>query len=581
MNFKLLISICTFLFLIFQLESCAKDAISQNETAPAVQTPVDGIRIGWDYRSMTKIAPLNGRQGYFGYARMVQLFDGRLACVYEASGNIELTLSTNYGKSWGTPQVIFVAENSIVMCVPEITELSDHSVLVACNPRPERPYSDDRRFGIKVRKSADGCQSWEKEQVIYQALSTFENGCWEPSMIQLPSGEVQLFFANEGVFTTSDEQNISMFCSFDFGKTWTNKPEVVGFRAGRRDGMPVPLLLKDKGELLVAVEDNKIGGFKPTIYREKLADNWADKTITANDRRREYAPTSPFPEATYAGAPYLERMKTGEVILSYQTNWQRSNNWEQSAMAVEIGDESGRNYNHRSFPFDIPVNKSGMWNSLRVIDGNTLVAITSTNAYSGNSTDVWMIKGHVIPEFHIPKASPIVDGQTKDVCWQHDWPYFVGHKSSKQLTASLCLDVQNLYVAAKVNGVSASQNKVEEEFSFLLDVDRKSYQAPHTGIFAFRVKTDGTVEMFEGLNGKWIKVKSGSKIKTKQNLNESLLSVEMAIPLSILPGGFGRNKTVGVNLFLQSSQSSLNPVAESITSTVQDQPFTWIRAFLP
>lgn len=574
------INIFTILLLLMaiQMGSCAKESNLPPGKIPEVQSPVDGIRIGWDFRSLTKIAPLDGRTGYFGYARMAQLFDGRLVCVYETSiGNVELVFSSDLGESWGNKQVLFDMKNNIAMAVPEVLELSDHSILVACNPRPREPFTDDRKFGIKVRKSTDGGQTWEKEQVIYQAQSTFDNGCWEPSMVQLPGGEVQLFFANEGIYTSSGEQNISMLRSANFGATWSTEPVIVGFRKDRRDGMPVPLLLKNKGELLVAIEDNKTDQFKPTIYREKLMANWADGTILATDPRREYAPlTDPLADNVYAGAPYLERLESGEVILSYQTNLQRDILWDKSSMAVEIGDENGRNFSRRSIPFKVPLSKHGLWNSLSVIDGKTPVAITSTNAFSSTSTEVWMMKGRVIPEFHIPFGTSIPDGLINDACWQGEWPYFIGQTSSKQLFANVCKDAQNLYIAVEIDdSTPASYNKAEDEFSFLLDTDRKGHQAPHTGIFAFRVKPDGLATIQQGKNGQWIPDQSGTKIKTGQSLNGSLHVVELAIPLTLFPENFGQNKTVGINFVLQALE------AECITSTLEDQPFTWIRAFLP
>ena len=558
--------------------SCAKEANLPTGKIPEVQVPVDGIRIGWDFRSLTRIAPLDGRTGYFGYARMTQLFDGRLACVYETStGNIELVFSADNGKTWVNKQVLFETTNNIPPFVPEIVELSDHSILVACNPRPREPFTNDRKFGIKVRKSTDGGNTWEKEQLIYQAQSTFENGCWEPSMVQLPGGEVQLFFANEGVYTTSGEQNISMLRSVDFGTSWTTDPVIVGFRKDRRDGMPVPLLLIDKGELLVAVEDNKTDQFKPTIYREKLTDNWTDGTILATDPRREYAPlTDPLADNVYAGAPYLERLESGEVILSYQTNLQRDNIWDKSSMAVEIGNETGRNFSRRSIPFKVPLSKHGLWNSLSVIDGNTPIAITSTNAYSSTSTEVWMIRGRVIPEFQIPIGTSIPDGLLNDNCWQGEWPYFIGQTSNKQLFSNVCKDAQNLYIAVKIDGLASTvMNKTVDEFSLLLDTERKSYQAPHTGVFAFKVKSDGSVTVEQGQNGQWIPDQSKTKIKVGQSLNGDLHAVELAIPLGLFPENFGLNKTVGINFVLQSTE------AECITSTSENQPFTWVRAFLP
>lgn len=245
-------------------------------------------------------------------------------------------------------------------------------------------------------------------------------------------------------------------------------------------------------------------------------------------------------------------------------------------MAVEIGDETGRNFSRRSIPFKVSLSKHGLWNSLSVIDGNTPVAITSTNAFSSTSTEVWMMKGRVIPEFQIPVASSIADGSLNDACWQGEWPYFVGQTSNKQLFANVCKDAQNLYIAVKIeDSMSVGMDRTEDEFSFLLDTERKGYQAPHTGIFAFKVKSDGSVTVMQGQNGQWKPGKSGTKIKIGQSLNGSLHAVELAIPLSLFPESFGQNKSVGVNFVLQTTE------AECITSTTEDQPFTWISAFLP
>lgn len=564
-----------FLLLMFQLESCAKEAISQDGTAPAIQSPVDGIRIAWNFRSLTKIAPLDGRSGYFGYARMVQLFDGRLACVYEASGNIELTVSSDSGTNWGTPQVIFASENNISMAVPEIIELKDHSILVGCNPRPRKPYTDDRKFGIKVRKSTDGGTSWLPEQVIYEALSTFGNGCWEPSFVQLPSGEVQLFYANEGVYTTSDEQNISMFKSVDSGKTWTNAPTIIGFRAGRRDGMPVPLLLPEKNELLVTVEDNKVGEFKPTIYHEKLTDNWADGFISANDSRRLYQPLKDqLADNIYAGAPYLARLLSGEVLLSYQSNINRTNLWNQSAMVVEIGDDGGTMFSRRSIPFVIPSTKSGLWNSLAVIQGSTPVAITSTNGFSSNSTEVWMIKGHVIPEFVVLQGTPTIDGQITDACWQQEWPYFVGHKSNVQMKAMLCLDETNLYWAARIDEVDLSAD-ANNEVVFQLDTERMGYEKPHTGIFAFHCNLNGNLTVEEGNSGNWENQKEIGSFQYKITKQGNLYLMELSVPLEFLKTEFNKGNAMGINFILKYKLKSGNTVEESVSPNDGNRPYTW------
>src|SRR5690606_30518015 len=155
------------------------------------------------------------------------------------------------------------------------------------------------------------------------------------AFLQLPDGTLQVYFANEKPYTATDEQEISVLVSVDNGYTWSSEAQTVSFRPGRRDGMPVPLVVGD--EILVAIEDNKVGQFKPYIVRTSIADNWK-VPVGAESPMREYALRDSLPEEVYAGAPYLARLATGEVLLAYQTTKDRSADWEKSIMEVAIGD---------------------------------------------------------------------------------------------------------------------------------------------------------------------------------------------------------------------------------------------------
>ena len=267
------------------------------------QDPLQGIRIAWDYTSIQRLAPQSGRSvGYCGYPRMIQLHDKSLLCVYEVSGgNIESIKSFDNGSAWSAPVVIATRHNGINMAVPEILELNDQSLLVSYNPRPQ-PIDATKHFGIRTKKSYDGGLTWTDERLLYEAGSKFEDGCWEPSQIQLPSGEIQLFFSNEGIYPNSNEQNISIFRSMDNGLTWTTQPRIVSFRAGKRDGMPIPVLLKGKNEILFSIEDNGAGQFKPSIIRTGNADNW-NTIVDGESPHRNSALAEPLADTVYAGAP--------------------------------------------------------------------------------------------------------------------------------------------------------------------------------------------------------------------------------------------------------------------------------------
>lgn len=361
----------------------------------AIKQIPSSVNIIWDQASLKQVAPLQGSAGA-NYARMIQLSNGHLLCVYESAGGVECITSNNLGKTWLTPVIIAQAVPGINMAVPEILELKDRSLLASYNPRPHKvngSWDTTKHFAICTKKSYDGGKTWGDERLIYQAGSQFENGCWEPSQLQLPSGEIQLYFSNEGIYTSSNEQNISIFRSKDNGLNWTKQPEIVSFTPGHRDGMPVPIILNGTKEILFSIEDNVKGQFKPSIIRNSFSQNW-QKTVGPNDNERTYALTPKLPDTVYAGGPYLRQLHSGETVLSYQSTMNRSGNWELACMQVAVGNSNGENFVQVGAPFKIPVNKHGLWNSLCVLHDDTIIALTSTNAYN-NYTAIWMIKGRL------------------------------------------------------------------------------------------------------------------------------------------------------------------------------------------
>lgn len=354
--------------------------------------------LSWDDASRVKIAPLEGESGScFSYPRLEELPDGTLLAVYEdcSGGRIILKRSGDGGLSWGEGFILFSRRDNINPAVPEIILLDDGTLLSAANYRPVQPYSSDRRFGISVKRSADNGYSWSGEDILYEGGWTYENGCWEPVFLQLPSGEVHLFFADETPYADSDDQNISMLRSYDRGKSWTEAPEIVSYRWESRDGMPVPLYMEDQQKVLLAIEDKHIGAFKPSVLHERGA-SW-DEHVNGSDIRRDYHPlVAELPKDTYAGAPYLERLHTDEVILSVQTNFKRGGDWTNSIQMVLVGDSTGAAFAHPSYPFPLGSGKRAMWNSLEVLSDGTVLAASATTGYSASGKqEIWLARGSV------------------------------------------------------------------------------------------------------------------------------------------------------------------------------------------
>lgn len=371
-------------FLILQ-HTC----FAQNNLLPPHPVNPSRIQITWDTTSLRHVA--NG-----GYARMVELKNGKLITVFAASnGNTEVVTSDNNGDHWSAPVVVAPKTDYIRMDAPNILILKDNSLMICYNPRPVGHNTDtSKRFAVRIIKSYDDGATWKDDKLLYEASYQFKDGCWEPAALQLPSGEIQLFFSNEGIYTNSDEQNISLLRSFDNGKTWTTKPEIVSFRKGSRDGMPVPVYLPKTKQILFSIEDNGFVNFKPYIMRSTLKNNWS-KTITAHSPDRKYAMKDSLNANVYAGAPYLCLLPNGNTILSYQSTQFRSGNQDvhNAEMVVTVGDSEGLNFVNPTVPFKINANATALWSSIFVLDSKTAIALTSTNAY-GNKTEVWMIKGN-------------------------------------------------------------------------------------------------------------------------------------------------------------------------------------------
>lgn len=116
---------------------------------------INGPYIEWDDASRMRIAPVEGGSETLSYPRMEILSNGDYLLLYESvtKGSIYSMRSYDKGESWEDPRLIFARRNGINMAVPEIIQLKDGSILVAANLRPSQPYTDDRKFGISVKKA--------------------------------------------------------------------------------------------------------------------------------------------------------------------------------------------------------------------------------------------------------------------------------------------------------------------------------------------------------------------------------------------------------------------------------------------
>jgi hypothetical protein len=539
-----------------------------------------GIRIAWDHRTMKRVSHPQAKSS--GYARMIQLRDKSLLCIYESDGSTMATKSTDGGDTWDKPVAVAWKQDGIHMAAPDVLELKDGSLLAMYNPRPWK-ISTTRNFGIRTRKSYDGGRTWIHGRLVHEAGHKFGDGCWEPAAIQMPDGEIRLFFADEGAYRETSEQNISMLRSRDGGLTWTKKPEVVSFSPGGRDGMPSPLLLQN-GEVVVAIEDNGwIDSFKPAIIRTRISDSHTT-TVGAVSPHRHPALRESIGIKTYAGAPYLRQLSTGETLLSYQgTEGRRNNRLRSAEMKVAIGNAEAKAFSHTSAPFPIPKNKFGLWNSLTVLDDDTVVAVTSTNAFSLFQSEVWMIKGRVIPVLQPSRHTLKIDGRARERVWQENLPISIGRDGQAHLEAGVTHDDKYLYVFSRVADTDISTPSANPEdndgvtVSIAVSNNGLVQTRPGPQVHKIYLSADNQLVWKTGdAQGRWTVSGNQNKsaIRHASSVNDAGYVQEIALPWTLVGG---KPEAVQLNISLtENSGFNVPEYRESTSGNTEDQPHTWM-----
>ena len=353
--------------------------------------------IDWDRSTLRLVAPGGD------YARMARLGDGAIGVAYDRDGKLSFRRSTDQGKTWSDP--LLVAEDpDCWLTNSELLPLRNGELLYLWNERPRAAlkYQDKpappgmltRPFLVRMARSGDGGRTWSAPQTLYTAGPSYQDGCWEPAGIELPDGEIHVYFANEFPYQTTAEQEISLIRSRDGGRTWS-EAQRVSMRKGHRDGMPAPLLLAGGRGIVVALEDNglsKTDRFKIAIVHTTLDDDWHGGAVDGESPRRRPAMAKPLPDDHYAGAPNLRQLPTGQTLLSYQSS--ADGTLAGARMVVRIGDADARNFMDASQPFaDAGAEPGQLWCSLFVKNADAVTAL-GTVTINGRR-GIWTIDGRV------------------------------------------------------------------------------------------------------------------------------------------------------------------------------------------
>lgn len=563
---KLLISI----LMIF----IALPAISQDVT------PYKGSRIFWDLGSYKTIFPTGV------YGRLIQLQDGRLMAI-SLYGGLGVTYSSNLGKTWTTPVSIFSWPAGYQFGVPELVQLADGTILVGINTVPLEPFSDDRKFGIRVIRSTDNGATWSEMIFVYDGKSTKENCCWEPSFLELPSGELQLYFTNEfyNSAMTSKSQRICMSRSFDGGLTW-GEPITTSFRDSYKigDGMAIPVLLKDQSEIVYTVEDMGWTGrpkFTTTTIRTTLEDNWSSGPVGANSHNRSIIFQEAQPIDVVSAAPYLKVLPNGETVASYQGNEHRTLATEQYYdMTVVVGDDRARNFKAKSRPLAVASNMHSLINSIAVIDTGVVVAVGSVGKAETSDYRIDIIKGYPMQRATANYGTITVDGKkTSAEKWTTTTmdQIKMGHEIKNRTGIDFLYDNEYLYVTARVVDYNICDTaSFNDGIRLMIDADNVSSANVKAGLYKLNFDANGTVKFYAGKDKSWI-LGDASGIDYKLTKAASYYFFEAAIPWSKL----GKDKApVDQRMAIATTLVNVYPgnwATEDIADVDVNASWTWLE----
>lgn len=482
-----------------------------------------------DLRSENEIGFYTTKTNTPYYTRVKQLKDGSFFIVYNDQKNkydINIIKSKD-GVNWSQKEIVFKADDKKTYAGPDAIQLENGDILVFTQWRLSDYYTNPSHCGIAVKRSTDNGETWGEEKTVFL-------GCnWEPYMLQLKSGEIQLYWTNTTCYVLKSCNNTStgsaILRSFDNGYTWTGDPtktytgQVISKQATEiidgvqfyTDQMPVAIELLN-GEIVVALESrlNTDGVCKITLSYTN--DNWAAPSIPDNE-------TGPADKQTniFSGAgPYILQFPSGETLLRFTSSAKNK---------FYIGNAAARTF-QSSF---VEISERGGWGNIELLSDKHTVMACSTVIYNRNEknekraviTDN-LVLNHVL--FSKSAKDIVIDGLSDDWASNTD-ALFVGSETQAQASFRFARDDDRLCIL-----MERLDRDITPE-----DVTQVRIALPNTTLSYINVEAyaDGSVvaySLIDGVKTDIEGVKSAVKVYDTKD-DEGGYVAEIEIPASAVP----------------------------------------------
>ena len=337
------------------------------------------------------------------YPRMCRVDDQTILLSYHGGNkdhwtNSYLCKSSDNGRTWSKPFKIYDCEGSTFgndywrICNPEMTRLANGWIIltVIANGKPET----NRNCKVLATLSKDDGETWSDPIIVGRGRT------WEPQVVQLPNGELELLVSSEADWWEPRADNVYQQIvsarSTDNGQTWTTFKR-ASYKPNARDGMPVAVVMQGNQGVLF-IEESVNGGVPPTLQHRALDQEWdtADWDGKNDDRRWRTS------LASGAGAPYCIQLPTGEFVITAHTD-QTGSTWQTSRPQVVMADNTGHTFKYSSKPLagsnPLPYGTGAYYNSLFLKDADTVWLLITRARFDGNTrkeSSIVMLEGKVV-----------------------------------------------------------------------------------------------------------------------------------------------------------------------------------------
>ena len=320
------------------------------------------------------------------YPRIKCLQDGTYIMFYHGSSvgaRIYYTLSNDL-INWTEPQFLFKPykvhfedyDDMRLFVNMDAVVLESGDLLGVCSFRAMKHYKYGIGSGLMTIRSRDNGKTWEEPRIVYEGPN------WEPYIIQIPDGRVQIYFTDcDPVIRNS---GTSVIESTNFGYTFGPKKRVSrqykypydGDNAVERRGesiytdqMPSFRVLSDNKTMIGYLEarlEMPESDKGKTYYKMSVVYNdgldWTDIGESSEGPVRRHT------NVVHASGGYVSVFPTGEVVLSCKYD---------GYFSVRVLDNSGELPLHQNWSEGwtkaLPAER-GFWGSTEVIDSDYLIS---------------------------------------------------------------------------------------------------------------------------------------------------------------------------------------------------------------